>query len=105
MIVKTPRGEAPEGIRQAWIGVIIPCLGKFPPELAAGVLTGELVDREGQNTYKVWQEGACSALAQKNPDAAQWWKSIGYPRPGKKFVFYEDEVMVLPEGNDKVSWG
>jgi len=45
MIVKVPRGEAPEEVRREWIGLILPCIGKFDSR-SEGVLTGQQFPRE-----------------------------------------------------------
>lgn len=92
-IIKVPQGEAPEDVREAWVGLILPCRGKFFA-YSSGVLTGEPVDQE-QEDYHVWQDIAITILSKAQPVAAAWWKAHGYPKVSKMFGFHEDEVIVL----------
>ena len=105
MIIKTPRGEAPEHIRQAWVGIVLPCVGKLPSYWSTGVLTGQQVDYGEEDTYCVSQAEACAILAKTQPMAAAWWKAHGYPKPDRAFSFCEDEVMPLQENEDQTAWG
>lgn len=101
MIIKVPQGEAPEWVRQAWVGLVLPCTGTTLS--SSGVLSGQLVDHgEG---FRVPQQEACEILTKASPVAAKWWKDNGYPRPGRAFVFYEDEVMVLEGEHNQQAWG
>ncbi len=101
MIIKIPQGEAPEWVRKAWIGLTLPCSGMTLS--SSGVLSGAIVeDGEG---YRVPQQAACEILAKEQPAAAQWWKDHGYPKPGRAFVFYEDEVLFLGDQQNQEAWG
>lgn len=104
MIIKTPRGEAPEEVRQAWVGLVLPCIGNFGPDSVCGVLTGEVIDY-GLEMYNVWQAEACEILAGTAPAAAAWWRSKGFPKAGRMFTFCEDEVLPLVENQAPDAWG
>jgi hypothetical protein len=104
MIVKIPRGEAPEHIRRAWLGLVLPCIGKSTSESAQGVLTGKTVNY-GKKFYYVPHTPALSALEQVDPQAAEWWKAHGYPMPDTVFTFCEDEVKVLGQNDTSTAWG
>lgn len=95
-IVKTPNGEAPKRIRQAWVGIVLSCIGKFPSDRVVGLLSGKPVKRN-QNVYRVEQKTALDALKKKAPVAANWYYKKGFPKPANRelFGFYEDEAKVL----------
>jgi len=107
IIIKTPRGEAPKEIRQKWVGLMLPCIGKYPILTVQSVLTGESVDCNG-DVYGVPQKESLKILAQKHPEAAAWWQSHGFPKPGYVFTFQNDEVMLFkynPTGKSHDFWG
>lgn len=91
-IIATPPGEAPENVRQAWVGLSLPLLPGYSGPLRTGgfgVLSGP---RGSQiSRFSIWWarllrryevlEGyavdACVAidiLAQSHPEAATWWR-------------------------------
>jgi hypothetical protein len=106
-IIAVPPGEAPEYIRQAWVGVVIPLP---PPPLdqkrsipSAGVLSGPktplgqmsaLVRGKGFQRYGYTVEAidAVEALAKKDAKAAEWWQKNASFRmkKGQMFVFAAD---------------
>ncbi len=104
MIVKVPRGEAPEEIKKAWVGMVLPCIGKFPPYGALGALSGKPAESYGLN-FLVHQDDALKVLHQKQPAAAKWWYAHGFPKDGRCFAFCEDEAVVLPGDEGLDAWG
>jgi hypothetical protein len=71
-IVALPPGEAPENIRQAWIGLELPFTGAGRPVAVVGVLSRDSAGRcEG---YEVDGATAVRLLAANAPDAAAWWR-------------------------------
>jgi len=110
-IISTPPGEAPEHIRQAWIGLEIP----VPPQYAGrhrafgvGVLSGPqswlgglfaiLFGRAPRETgYIVEASVAVDLLAARSPAAADWWRQHA-PRtiePGRYFLFAAESCEEL----------
>jgi hypothetical protein len=101
-IIRAPIGEAPDWVREAWVGLTLP-LGHPAYEVrvrTSGVLTapktmlglvwafitGRTVVRDG---YLVRSAEAIAILAEKQPEAAAWWQSET-PRftcPGQQFLF------------------
>lgn len=88
-IIDTPPGEAPEHIRQAWIGCLIPLIPGHsgPVRMSAyGVLTGprtrlghwwrKLTFRvpPSESLYLVYVADALADLEKFNPEAATWWR-------------------------------
>jgi len=105
-IKSIPPGEAPEHIRQAWVGLVIP----VPPRvvqrrsfLGFGVLSGPksrmgallalLFGRAERHTgYLVSSKVALDLLAARSPDAVDWWRKNA-PRffeSGQGFIFSSD---------------
>jgi hypothetical protein len=108
--VTIPAGEAPEWVRQAWVGLVLPCypVAGFPtcPEL--GVLSGRPDGAHckdaacdagnGRDGVRVPQTGALTILELYNPNAARWWKTNGYPKHGEHencFGFATQEVQII----------
>jgi hypothetical protein len=76
--IDAPQGEVPEKIRRQWVGVEVPCLFLDNEDSNSyGVLTGKLAPTHA--SYLVFQVHALDALAETSPDAAWYWKGIGYP--------------------------
>ena len=104
-IIAVPPGEAPEHIRQAWVGVVIPlppppfdclrCLStagvlsgpKTPLGQISALLRGKSTKRYG---YAVEALTAVSALAEKNPEAAEWW------RKNTQHLMEKGKMLVFP---------
>ena len=114
-IVGIPPGEAPEEIRRAWIGLILPLMhggyGLRNSWASFGVLTGPksclgllvmpLLRRNRTDGYVVPVLDAVAILEGQHPNAAKWWRE-NVPhmmKAGRAFVFdgsvcelvYEDE--------------
>lgn len=112
-IIAVPPGEAPEHIRQAWVGVVIPLP---PPPFdrlrglpTAGVLSGPktrlsrlsaLLRGKGTRRwgYAVEALDAVAALAEKNPEAAEWWhKNTQHLMKKGAMLFFPDDVCEVLE--------
>ena len=98
-ITITPPGEAPENVRKAWVGLVLPSLGCSIVPMV-GVLSGPkgIIDSivalfRGQISlergYIVNASHAIEILGQNAPDAAAWWRenAARTVAPGKYFVF------------------
>jgi hypothetical protein len=102
-IKSTPPGEAPEHIRQAWVGLVIPVPPRFKgrrlgfgfgvlsaPKTFIGSLLG-LLCFKGQRDigYIVESNVAINLLAARSPEAADWWRqnTPQFTAPGKYFMF------------------
>ncbi len=100
-IVERPEGEAPEWVRDAWIGVRLPLCRRGTTQTAGfGVLTGPkswlgqmwgcLTGRASpMSGYLVEAAQAVEMLGWTRPDAARWWREHGGEiiKPGRIFVF------------------
>jgi len=86
-IITRPAGEAPEWVRDAWIGLVIPTGQTEPHAFAAfgvlslpkgrsaewwAVLTGRALRIDG---YTVSAIEAVRILSDRNPEAANWWRA------------------------------
>ena len=103
VIIKVPDGEAPLWVRQAWLGITLPCHPfSGPPDSGfdSGVLTGERVS--GMGRVSVPQEQAIQILAKTNPEAAGWWRLEGFPYPNLCFGFRLDDVEIISNVSPKI---
>ncbi|KQN74304.1 hypothetical protein [Devosia sp. Leaf64] len=84
-IVRTPLGEAPEWVREAWIGLTFPVIGAKQRMAAYGVLTrprnwfaqvwANLTGKSFEMTgYLVNAKLAVDLLAEHQLEAAAWWR-------------------------------
>ena len=113
-IISTPPGEAPQNVREAWVGLKLPIEGGGPQRiLAQGVLSGPKTFwglvlsllfgwTKQQEGYAVDSVKAVDILNEKSPEAAAWWKK-NVPhliQSGKRLLFSLEvceEVRVAPE--------
>lgn len=107
-IVTRPAGEAPEWVRDAWIGLSLPLAHpRAQTTIGFGVLSGprgSLRQRvaalmgkgERIKGYIVPAQIAIERLASKHPDAAAWWRT-NCPHlmaPGHALMFRVEECEV-----------
>lgn len=112
-IISTPPGEAPEHVRQAWIGLEIPVPNRFAGRrqiFGVGVLSGPknwlgylfaiMFGRAQKEVgYIVESQVAINLLAAHSPEAAGWWRQHT-PRlikPGHFFLFAFDSCEEVHE--------
>jgi hypothetical protein len=112
-IINTPPGEAPEQVRQAWIGLEIPVPPRFAgrrrgfgvgvlsgPKSLLGILFSVLFGRTQRVFgYTVESRVAIDLLAARSPEAAGWWRQ-NTPRltkAGRYFMFAAESCEELHE--------
>lgn len=110
-IERTPTGDAPDEIRQDWVGVLLPLREgyQYPPN--QGIDVGGVVDLDARNLFNsdelvaVDTFDAIIALREADRDnAAKWWlkwhkerqEDTNSPTSGQKLVFLRDEGRALP---------
>ncbi len=103
-IIAIPPGEAPQQVREAWVGVSLPVsrgiLGYRRRWRSAGVLSGPrgLLDQlrwlvrgkyERREGCAVGTMVAADLLEKVNPEAARWWRenAAHLLQPGRHFPF------------------
>ena len=100
-IISTPPGEAPERVRDAWIGLVLPLAASGQRDIeTVGVLSApksrlgwffaRLLGRTRQERgYIVDAHQAVELLTPHAPDAARWWResAASAVQPGQYFVF------------------
>jgi len=102
-IVKLPAGSAPKWVRRAWVGLELPCFpiaGHLGFREEKDALSGKPVnDGRSRSVVVVPQDEALEILRGRNPRAADWWESRGFPHPmssGERyFCFGEYEVEFI----------
>jgi len=94
-IVRLPEGEAPIEVRKKWVGLVLPCLGVNDLEGSFGVVTGKPENCPAYSCFVVSQKEALDILNQSCPEAADWFKNMGYPKEGMAFGFKVDEAEVV----------
>ena len=115
-IKSVPPGEAPESIRQAWIGLEIPVHPQFAGRRKAfgvGVLTGPkswfgqlfailFARAQREDGYIVEARIAVDLLSGRSPEAANWWRqhASSFIAPGKYFLFAAEACEEIPENAD-----
>ncbi len=118
-ITRTPPGEAPEHIRQAWVGLVLPVHERYEgpqtklgvgvltgPRTWLGVLLGILTGRAKRATgYVVDAKTSLELLATHAPDAADWWRTHAprFLEPGRFFLFASEVCEEVQEG-PAVDW-
>jgi hypothetical protein len=114
-IVGRPSGEAPEWVRDAWIGLRLPlALRRKRKWIGHGVLTGPrglipqlwafIRGRTIRTTgYAVNAKIAVDRLAETSPAAASWWReNVPMVLDGRRyFVFDEDACQVESGTSDQ----
>ncbi len=75
-IVKTPPGQAPQWVREAWIGVEIPLPRQEGGGVSMGVRGGS-PDSRNRGGYQVDTATAIERLRSSNRGAAEWWDQAG----------------------------
>lgn len=110
-IVDVPAGEAPLHIREAWVGLVLPIVGRKSFRVwTSGVLTGartpwgrlwaalrgRWTKRDG---FVVDAAAAIFLLAQVRPDAAQWWQDSAphLIKARRRFLFEQDVCRPVEE--------
>lgn len=118
-IIQAPIGEAPEWVREAWVGLELPLVERH--EITAetgGVLTGptsligywwaRLRGKLHSTTgYTVRSARAIELLERTRPDAANWWRTHA-PRfcdPNEGFIFDSPACEPSPESIANAPWG
>ncbi len=114
-IIATPPGEAPQHIREAWVGLVLPLAIPSVRNalIVGGVLTGprnylsqilQLLFGQGRREagYIVDIATALTILERANPTAAGWWRknTPHLPTPGRTFIFSAEAC----EETEEVIW-
>jgi hypothetical protein len=113
-IVTTPPGDAPEEVRQAWVGLELPlasgarrvwfvpagdCTGLTAASRSFGASLCSALTRRWVRGYLVHAPRALALLAAKDPAAVRWWRdhSSSAWKPGRKFTFPRDVCVEIPD--------
>ena len=93
-IISRPDGGAPEGIRDQWIGLVMPA--RITDSRLADVMTlRRVTDRVGG--YAVPWEAAMDALGKKDPSARKWWEGLNAVHHFPELIFTSNCCEVISE--------
>ncbi len=110
-IVSVPPGEAPQVVREAWVGLELPLAsgGDRQTWRGFGVLSGPkrwyailvaLIGGKAEiiDGYAVESAAAIAILSETQPTAAQWWETNTprFLKPGHRFVFHAEACELVP---------
>ena len=84
-ITSAPAGDAPLEIRELWVGAEIPFIVLEKPNYASELFSGEPL--EPFVGFIVWQSDALESLDRICPEAATWWRKVGFPKIQGQFIF------------------
>ena len=107
-IIKRPAGEAPEWVRDAWIGLELIAVNNAPAKTYGfgvvsgpksrlgqifGLITGRAVRYDG---FAVRSAQAIALLSAQNIEAANWWRENcpEFTRPEGGLLFQADECEI-----------
>jgi hypothetical protein len=108
-ITGVPPGEAPQWVREKWVGLVLPLTKNRPltaytsgvlsgpPNRLAAVWWGLLGRLEQQSGYAVDATAALGILERTAPDAASWWRE-NVPRllsRRRKFLFRTSDCELV----------
>ena len=92
-----PQGQAPQWVREAWIGVTVPCFpftGTPPEGSLCGVENGKVA--KSYECALVPEFEAIEALEKHNSEAARWWRGKGFgSRSDSLFAFNVDSFEII----------
>ena len=102
-ITSTPPGDAPEWVREKWVGLTLPIAQEAsspqafvctdvlarPQSFLSNLLQSLLARSKYKIGYQVESRAAIEILAEKHPDAAEWWQENApqLTKRGRYFVF------------------
>ena len=103
-IVSTPPGEAPDHVRAAWVGTILPTALPGPcvartigvlsrPKSGLGRVFARWFGRVNRHQgFVVEASRAISILEERAPEAAAWWRqnTPHLAQPGQHFLFHSE---------------
>jgi hypothetical protein len=94
-IVSIPRGQAPEEVRQEWVGVVLPLKDTYNPGEGAHERNFDLVKRQDRSFVTVSVRDALAELEKKSFQAASWfYDNLPEYFLDRDFSFGTDEVEI-----------
>jgi hypothetical protein len=96
-----PRGEAPDDIRRAWVGLSVPVTARESQLLkkvaVSGIVSGHAEHWDG---YSIESRKCIEHLRAHNPKAAAWWRD-NFPhflKRGRSFIWSAESCELSPLG-------
>ena len=95
-ITSVPEGEAPESIRRAWLGLVLPVWTTTDGRdgiIQTGVISGKSVPP--LKGYVVYSSDAIEILGRTNREAQSWWET--HALQSGSFTFAEEWCEIVPD--------
>ena len=90
-ITAVPDDEAPERVREQWVGLELSCRGVSTGSI--GLFSRRMVHG---HYYLVRTNEAIEALGKVNPEAATYWSYLSH-QLGETFTFNREACEVIPD--------
>jgi hypothetical protein len=107
-VIRTPHGDSPQEIREAWIGTTLPIVGRRARRqltydetqghrnLLWVTLLATFRIGKFQRVYTVHAKTAVDILAQHRPEAADWWRQNTPHVLGRfRYLGFQEDVCVV----------
>lgn len=90
-ITKIPPGQAPDWVRERWVGLELPIV-KVSRGVKMGVMGGKAENPRG---YAVKTRTAIEILKQNSPEAAKWWEESFFATLAGHLIFKADVCELI----------
>jgi hypothetical protein len=101
-IINTPPGQAPEWVRDEWVGLVLPLEENAPAE-DEGIQMGTAGGKpENEDGYSVLTQDAIGVLSEKSLDAVCWWEDNLPLAFIPRFVFRKEVCELLPDTSTSI---
>jgi len=91
-IVSVPPGQAPEWVREQWVGLELPIIEEEQSGMQTGVLGGGAQNIGG---FRVDGLVAIKTLEAKSPKAVSWWKENAPAVISNQLVFKKEVCQLI----------
>ena|SRR5579862_3402272 len=101
-IIDVPPGQAPEWVRQQWVGLELPVAEEPRDDQEYTQLGARGGNPENIGGYRIKADIAFDALRQRSPLAVTWWEAHAPHAflPSSSLVFRRDVCEIAPETSE-----
>lgn len=102
-IIETPPGQAPQWVRNEWVGLTLP-LEENAPAADEGIQMGIAGGRpENADGFSVLTQDAMGILGEKSQEAVQWWEDNLPLAFIPRFIFRKEVCELLPDVSSSIA--